>query len=494
MKLAKSALFLLLGLNPAYAQAPSVAQWGINKASNPYPVSINLGTSWAQMGTVSSAGVWNLPVGNVTNSTVPLLAAANTWSNLNTVATSGPVWASYSGIWDQFVSNVNSYPVSQAFGNNLVPIAGAIGGYMRIPSTASGGNANHGVAGYAVTSSTVTGALGTFGFGGIAVNGASAWGLNSVTTNGISPQPATNSGFSNGVLYGYEADFNIVRTAGGGNPNVAVRGLYFIGNSEVLTTNIATTIDIDGMQFQNPKIPWKIGLNTNDGAVTNAINLGALSVNSGSTSSASQPITFNSYLSGSPRTSTISADAFGNLIMTPQSGSGIIPVGNIYPSTDGTYTIGLSGNKFAAAYLATISANTTQAVTAAYFVNGGSAAVAYFGNQAGQYCTITPPSPTLSCVSDIRLKENVSDSKNALDYLSTFRIRDYVLKSDKSNHTGVIAQEVQFNHPDLVHKGENGYLAVDTVNTWKIIKAIQELKAKNDELSAQIASMKKNHP
>lgn len=454
MKIIKYALFLLLVSGSAYAQSVSTAQWGINKTSSPYPVSINVNNSWAQMGTVSSAGVWSLPVGNITNSSVPLLAAANTWSNLNTVATSGPSWGTSFGIWDQFTSNVNSYPKTQAFGNNLVPIASAISGYIRIPSTATGGNHNSGVSGYAVTSNTSTGAVGLFGFGGTAVASSNSWGLNTVTTNGISPQPASNGGFANGVLYGYELNVNIMKTSAGGNPNNPVRGIYMVGNSEVQTNNIITAIDIDSHgYFQSPRLPWKIGFNTNDGAVTNAINLGALSVNSGSTSSGSQPITFNSYLSGVAKASKISTDAYGNIVLYPVVGAAsAMQVGNSGPTS-------------------------------------------IFQNTAAS-CLLTPTTsgPSYSCSSDRRLKQNITDSKNALDYVGSFRIRDYVVKSTNAMTTGVIAQEVQENHPDMVHKLPDGYLTVDGVNIWKLVKSIQELKAKNDELASEIAAMKKKHP
>lgn len=429
----------------------------------------------------------SVPVGSVTNSSIPLLAANNTWSNLNTVATSGPAWSSYAGIWDQFAVNVNSYPASQAFGNNLTPIAGAISGYINIPSTASGGNHNQGVAGYAVTSSSSTGALGTFGFGGVSTNSASAWGLNSVTTNGISPQPASNSGYANNVLYGYELNFNIMRTPGGGNPNSAVRGIYMIGASEVQTSNIMTAIDIDSHgYFQNPRLPWKIGFNTNDGAVTNAVNIGAASQNTGSTSSSSQPITFNSYVSGSLRSSTISTDPFGNILLTPTTGTGaanIVPNGSFYPAVNNTFTLGLTSNRFAAAYLVGLGVQSA--------VPG--ATVAFFGNGTTT-CQYTPGNTTFTCPSDARLKENVTDTSSALDYLRTLRIRDFVMKSDKSHNTGVIAQEVKETHPELVHKREDGYYVVDTVNVWKLVKAIQELKAENDNLKNDFAAIKAKLP
>lgn len=451
MKNIKYALVLSLIYGGAYAQAPSTAQWGITKTSSPFPVSINVSGSWAQMGTVSSGGVWSIPVGNITNSSVALLAANNTWSNLNTVATSGPSWGTSFGIWDQFTSNVNSYPKNQAFGNNLVPIASAISGYINIPSTASGGNHNAGVSGYAVTSNTSTGALGSFGFGGIATNGASAWGMNAVVTNGISPQPANNAGYTNAVLYGAEYNFNIKNTSAGATPNIALRGLYFIGDSQSGTSNIATVIDIDALKFSTPKIPWKIGINTYDGAVTNAINLGSLSENTGSTSSGSQTITFNSYLSGVAKSSKMGSDPDGNIVLLPVTG----------------------------------------ATTAMQVSNSGPTTI--FKNTAAT-CILTPTTstPSYSCSSDQRIKENITDAQNALEYLSSFRVRSYTVKSTKTKATGVVAQEVQANHPDMVRALPDGFLSVDSVNPWEIVKAIQELKSKNDELAAEIAAMKNN--
>jgi hypothetical protein len=103
-------------------------------------------------------------------------------------------------------------------------------------------------------------------------------------------------------------------------------------------------------------------------------------------------------------------------------------------------------------------------------------------------CTFTPaPSGAKgwACSSGAELKESIRDTKlSGLDWVSSLRIRDYKINSDNVEYTGVIAHELQKTHPDMVHPGPDRILAVDTPNVWKLIKAIQELKAQNDDLRA----------
>jgi len=84
-------------------------------------------------------------------------------------------------------------------------------------------------------------------------------------------------------------------------------------------------------------------------------------------------------------------------------------------------------------------------------------------------CAFNPESTDTAwtCSSDIRLKEN---------------IKDYTVIASGDNKTGVIAQEIIEKYPELVHKDNDGYYMVDGINTWKLVKAIQELKAENDAL------------
>ncbi len=100
------------------------------------------------------------------------------------------------------------------------------------------------------------------------------------------------------------------------------------------------------------------------------------------------------------------------------------------------------------------------------------------------YCNHTPgaSSETVSCSSDVRLKKDIADSGGSLDWLRDMRIRDFTVRSTGERRTGVIAQEMLPIHPDMVHMNEDGFYTVDEPNTWKLIKAIQELKVDNDYL------------
>ena len=126
--------------------------------------------------------------------------------------------------------------------------------------------------------------------------------------------------------------------------------------------------------------------------------------------------------------------------------------------------------------------------------NTTSAAVARFENGTGA-CTFTPAasgSGTWSCTSDARLKTGIAASQmNALDYFGGLIIRDYTMKSDGSRQTGVIAQEVMKTHPELVHTdAATGFYTVDEPNRWLMVKAIQELKAENDNLKTEAGRLR----
>jgi len=56
---------------------------------------------------------------------------------------------------------------------------------------------------------------------------------------------------------------------------------------------------------------------------------------------------------------------------------------------------------------------------------------------------------------------------------------------------GSIAQEIEEVLPDVVNTNEMGIKSVNTDNlTWYLINAVKELSTKNDELAAEIASLK----
>ncbi|MFW9852641.1 MAG: tail fiber domain-containing protein [Candidatus Thorarchaeota archaeon] len=102
-------------------------------------------------------------------------------------------------------------------------------------------------------------------------------------------------------------------------------------------------------------------------------------------------------------------------------------------------------------------------------------------------CDIGPniSSVWISCSSDIRLKTNIKDAKPVINDLMKLRIRDFTVKSSGEEGTGIIAQEVQEIMPELVSEGDDGYLMVQQINHWKLVKAIQELQNQIEQLKAE---------
>ena len=131
--------------------------------------------------------------------------------------------------------------------------------------------------------------------------------------------------------------------------------------------------------------------------------------------------------------------------------------------------------------------NTTPAYLLHVGSGGISGAVAEFQNSSGD-CTFTPSAGTLgiSCSSDARLKSGIVDSGSALTWLADMHVRNYTIKSTGEKQTGVIAQEILPNHPDMVRANAQGTYLVEQPNPWKLVKAIQELKSDNDNLKEQL--------
>jgi hypothetical protein len=89
---------------------------------------------------------------------------------------------------------------------------------------------------------------------------------------------------------------------------------------------------------------------------------------------------------------------------------------------------------------------------------------------------------TTTCSSDINLKTDITESQPVLPYLQNMQIKDFTVIASGDRRTGVIAQELLSTHPELVKMGEDGYYGVTEVSSWKLIKAIQELNIKIDNL------------
>lgn len=93
-------------------------------------------------------------------------------------------------------------------------------------------------------------------------------------------------------------------------------------------------------------------------------------------------------------------------------------------------------------------------------------------------------SETVSCSSDARLKTNIQDAASVLSEINGLKIRDYTVIASGSQTTGLIAQEVMQTNPEMVHMGADGFYKVDSYNSWKLLKGIQELSSNADNLNA----------
>jgi hypothetical protein len=102
-------------------------------------------------------------------------------------------------------------------------------------------------------------------------------------------------------------------------------------------------------------------------------------------------------------------------------------------------------------------------------------------------------------VSDLRLKENITDLTGSLDKILQLRGVNFTWKDTEirgsDNHIGFIAQEVEEIVPELVNNGglpvdEDGNEPYKTVNYAHLVpvlvEAIKELKTENDALKARL--------
>jgi chaperonin cofactor prefoldin len=93
--------------------------------------------------------------------------------------------------------------------------------------------------------------------------------------------------------------------------------------------------------------------------------------------------------------------------------------------------------------------------------------------------------------SDIRLKENISGLESQLEKIALLKPSRFDLIEGQKNCVGLIAQEVEEIYPDAVGEGANGYKTIGGISIMetRLIKAIQELKAKNDILEAKVTAL-----
>ena len=100
---------------------------------------------------------------------------------------------------------------------------------------------------------------------------------------------------------------------------------------------------------------------------------------------------------------------------------------------------------------------------------------------------------TISCTSDVRLKQDIEDTSFGLDTIMNLRPVDFNWKSGASiyKNLGFIAQEVETLIPNLVSiDQDNGYKQLNTTGLIPVLtKAIQEQQIQISSLSGQLADL-----
>lgn len=101
---------------------------------------------------------------------------------------------------------------------------------------------------------------------------------------------------------------------------------------------------------------------------------------------------------------------------------------------------------------------------------------------------------TLSQASDIRLKKNINPLQNSVQKLLLLSGYHYNWKDVTKNNelqTGLLAQEVEEQMPELVKTNEEGIKSVNYMGMIPyLVEAVKELKKENDELKKQVADLK----
>ena len=191
-------------------------------------------------------------------------------------------------------------------------------------------------------------------------------------------------------------------------------------------------------------------------------------------------------------------DSSGNLLVGKTSTAA--GVGEKFGLTTSTDNAAIYITPTNASYTSTIVyINTTRAASAGFDFYGG------YANSVGQFRVtgagvIYAQNTSVQSISDQRLKENIQDATDGLEVITALRPVRYDWKTgygnDRKNQLGFIAQEVEAVFPEAVSEwqvNKEDETAYKTVGPSAfipvLVKAIQELKAINDQQAETINAL-----
>ena len=140
-----------------------------------------------------------------------------------------------------------------------------------------------------------------------------------------------------------------------------------------------------------------------------------------------------------------------------------------------------------------IARSNSQPHTSTTWIYGGSSGACYQGNNSSSWSTS----------SDERIKKDIVDSPNGLAKIDAIQVRNFNFRTQEEItvdglhacdatelQTGVIAQELESVLPNAVTANKTGQKQVNTDPIfWAMVKAIQELSAKNEALLTRIEAL-----
>jgi hypothetical protein len=190
-------------------------------------------------------------------------------------------------------------------------------------------------------------------------------------------------------------------------------------------------------------------------------------------------------------------DSSGNVLIGTTTFGGALTVEKAAAGAGtirGTNTTNLSG---AAGFISLLGSNCNNTSSYQFIgsISGTGDVIYIYGNG-----NIQNANNSYGGFSDVKLKENIVDATPKLDDLMRVQVRHYNFIGDEQKQIGVVAQELEQVFPGMVDntpdRNEDGTLSETTTKTVKysvfvpmLIKAIQELSAKNDALEARIAAL-----
>jgi hypothetical protein len=130
------------------------------------------------------------------------------------------------------------------------------------------------------------------------------------------------------------------------------------------------------------------------------------------------------------------------------------------------------------------STNTSSQVLVEFYINA-------FNTASGRIVANGASAAAFASFSDERLKENIADLPSQLDNILALRPVEFDFKDGSGHQIGFIAQEFREVYPDAVAgEGDEMLTLVGWTKTEaRLVKAIQELNAKNASLEARLAAL-----